>query len=282
MTFDGKAFGKEIVGVVKEYVRDTIAPVLARLDAIEQRQPEKGERGDKGDKGDPGANGADGERGPQGEPGEKGERGEKGEPGDRGPEGPPGKDGAPGVVGEKGDKGDPGDPGPAGDPGKDGANGKDGADGVGLAGAVIDRSGNLVLALTDGTTRELGLVVGRDGQKGDPGQDGKDGADGLGFDDLEVVHDGKRTFTFRFAKGEKVTEFPFTLPVVLDCGVFKSGETYAAGDGVTWGGSFWIAQKDTTDKPGEGDGWRLAVKKGRDGKDGIMKAEKPKQPLKVG
>lgn len=297
MTFDGKAFGKEIVGVVKEYVRDTIAPILVRLDAIEKRQPEKGERG------------------PQGEPGEKGERGERGEkgdPGDRGPEGPPGKDGAPGAVGEKGDKGesgadgssgergpqgeagqrgergekgekgDPGDPGPAGDPGRDGANGKDGADGVGLAGAVIDRSGGLILTLTDGTTRELGLVVGRDGQKGDPGQDGKDGADGLGFDDLEVVHDGLRTFTFRFAKGEKVKEFPFTLPVVLDCGVFKAGETYAAGDGVTWGGSFWIAQKDTTDKPGEGDGWRLSVKKGRDGKDGIVKAEKPKQPLKVG
>ncbi|MEC9246286.1 MAG: hypothetical protein VYB05_16095 [Pseudomonadota bacterium] len=282
MTFDGKAFGKEIVGVVKEYVRDTIAPILVRLDAIEKRQPEKGERGEKGEKGDPGANGADGERGPQGEPGETGERGEKGEPGDRGPEGPPGKDGAPGAVGEKGDKGDPGDPGPAGDPGKDGANGKDGADGVGLAGAVIDRSGNLILTLTDGSTRELGIVVGRDGQKGEPGQDGKDGADGLGFDDLEVVHDGLRTFTFRFAKGEQVKEFPFTLPVVLDCGVFKSGETYTAGDGVTWGGSFWIAQKDTTDKPGEGDGWRLAVKKGRDGKDGIMKAEKPKQPLKVG
>lgn len=282
MTFDGKAFGKEIVGVVKEYVRDTIAPILVRLDAIEKRQPEKGERGEKGDKGDPGANGADGERGPQGEPGETGERGEKGEPGDRGPEGPPGKDGAPGVVGEKGDKGDPGDPGPAGDPGKDGANGKDGADGVGLAGAVIDRSGNLILTLTDGSTRDLGIVVGRDGQKGEPGQDGKDGADGLGFDDLEVVHDGLRAFTFRFAKGEKVKEFPFTLPVVLDCGVFKSGETYAAGDGVTWGGSFWIAQKDTMEKPGEGDGWRLAVKKGRDGKDGVMKAEKPKQPLKVG
>lgn len=282
MTFDGKAFGKEIVGVVKEYVRDTIAPILVRLDAIEKRQPEKGERGEKGDKGDAGANGADGERGPQGEPGEKGERGErgeKGETGDPGPEGPPGKDGAPGVVGEKGD---PGDPGPVGDPGRDGANGKDGADGVGLAGAVIDRSGGLILTLTDGTTRELGLVVGRDGQKGEPGQDGVDGADGLGFDDLEVVHDGLRTFTFRFAKGEKVKEFPFTLPVVLDCGVFKSGNTYSSGDGVTWGGSFWIAQKDTTDKPGEGDGWRLAVKKGRDGKDGIVKAEKPKQPLKVG
>lgn len=249
MTFDGKAFGQEIVGVVKNYVRDAIAPVLVRLDAIEKRQPEKGERGDKGEKGE---------------------------------QGPIGLSGADGAPGEKGERGPQGDAGPAGKDGKDGAKGRDGADGVGMAGAVIDRSGNLILTLTDGTTRELGLVVGRDGEKGAPGQDGKDGVDGFGFEDLEVIHDGLRCFTFRFTKGDRVKEFPFTVPVVLDRGVFKSGEAYAAGDGVTWGGSFWIAQKDTADKPGDGDGWRLAVKKGRDGKDGIMKTDQPKQPLKVG
>jgi hypothetical protein len=44
---------------------------------------------------------------------------------------------------------------------------------------------------------------------------------------------------------------------------------YRKGDGVTWGGSFWIAQKDAPEgRPGLSDDWRLAVKKGRDGRDG--------------
>lgn len=48
----------------------------------------------------------------------------------------------------------------------------------------------------------------------------------------------------------------------------RQGVKYLEGDGVTWGGSFWIAQKDTATKPDGGE-WRLAVKKGRDGKDGL-------------
>ena len=82
------------------------------------------------------------------------------------------------------------------------------------------------------------------------------------------MHDGGRGFTFRFVRGEQIKEFAFTLPVVLDRGVFKVGETYQAGDGVTWGGSYWIAQGETAEKPDSGKGWRLAVKRGRDGKDG--------------
>jgi hypothetical protein len=62
----------------------------------------------------------------------------------------------------------------------------------------------------------------------------------------------------------------FRVPTVIDRGVHRDSEQYKAGDGVTSGGSFWIAQKDDPPgKPGEADsGWRLAVKKGRDGKDG--------------
>lgn len=99
-------------------------------------------------------------------------------------------------------------------------------------------------------------------------KDGKDGADGLGFEDLEVQHDGERTFTVRFVRGEKVKEFAFKVPVVIERGVYRAGQTYERGDGVTRDGSFWIAQKDTAAKPGESPDWRMAVKKGRDGKDG--------------
>lgn len=62
-----------------------------------------------------------------------------------------------------------------------------------------------------------------------------------------------------------------SIPVVIDRGVFKADSEYRSGDGVTWGGSYWVATKDEpAGKPGEpgSDGWRLAVKRGRDGKDG--------------
>jgi hypothetical protein len=95
--------------------------------------------------------------------------------------------------------------------------------------------------------------------------EGKPGVDGIGFDDMAAEYDGERTITLRFERGETVKTFSFDMPVVLDRGVWKDGE-YKAGDGVTWGGSFWIAQKDTESKPGGGEDWRLAVKRGQDGK----------------
>jgi integrin beta 3 len=77
--------------------------------------------------------------------------------------------------------------------------------------------------------------------------------------------DGGRTLRWQF--GSNVVEVK--TAIVLDAGVWKDGTAYSQGDGVTWAGSFWIAQGDTSAKPGgESDDWRLAVKRGRDGKDG--------------
>lgn len=111
-------------------------------------------------------------------------------------------------------------------------------------------------------------LPGRDGKDGKDGEHGADGADGLGFDDLDVAYDGERSITLRFSQGERIKEFPLTLPIPLDRGQFKSGEDYVRGDATTYGGSLWIAQKSTADKPGTSDAWRLAVKCGRDGKNG--------------
>lgn len=135
-------------------------------------------------------------------------------------------------------------------------------DGVGLADALIDRDGGLVLTLTDGTLKALGVVVGKDGEPGAAG------TDGLGFDDLDVVDDGMG-FVLRFSRGDQVKEFRVAKPTLADCyrGVWREG-AHKAGDAVTWGGSLWIAQRDTEAKPETDDSWRLAVKKGRDGKDG--------------
>ena len=61
----------------------------------------------------------------------------------------------------------------------------------------------------------------------------------------------------------------FALPVVIYRGVFKEGMTYAKGDSVTWGGSTWIADRETKDKPDLVDtGWILTAKKGQPGKQG--------------
>jgi hypothetical protein len=101
-------------------------------------------------------------------------------------------------------------------------------------------------------------------KNGDPG---KDGIDALGFDDFEQIFDGKRTYTMRYTRGDQVKEFAFKIPSLIECGVFKEGQQYERGDGVTWGGSYWIAQTDTKSKPGDGNSdWRLAVKSGRNGK----------------
>lgn len=142
---------------------------------------------------------------------------------------------------------------------KDGDPGKDG---LGLADALIDRDGGLVLTMTDGTTKSLGQVVGKDG---DPGKDGEV----FTLDDFDIIPlDDERSFKFCFTRGDVLHSFEFAFPVVLDRGVWAEGKAYEKGDATTWAGSLWIAQRDAPGKPDTADsGWRLSVKKGRDGKD---------------
>lgn len=100
-------------------------------------------------------------------------------------------------------------------------------------------------------------------------QPGPPGRDGMGFDDMTMEYDGERTFSFVFRQGENVKRYDHVVPIVLDRGVFKEGSDYVKGDGVSYGGCFWIAQKETASKPGTDPTWRLAVKKGRDAKDAV-------------
>ena len=60
-------------------------------------------------------------------------------------------------------------------------------------------------------------------------------------------------------------------------GVFKDGQSYERGDTVTWGGSLWHCDVPaTTSKPdGAEKHWTLAAKKGRDGRDGVVKSREP-------
>lgn len=93
-----------------------------------------------------------------------------------------------------------------------------------------------------------------------------------GIAELRIDQTG-REFTL-FARTSSGAEVSKSVKVasLVDKGVFKAGNDYEAGDGVTWGGSFFIAQKDAPGgHPGEpgSDGWRLAVKRGRDSSKGI-------------
>lgn len=155
--------------------------------------------------------------------------------------------------------------------GKDGTNG---ADGVGLAGAVIDRDGELVLTNTKGDAFRLGKVIGSDGQKG---LDGKDGAD---FTNTVFEYDGERTLTIRGTAGE-ITK---TLPIPMDRGYWRDGLKAEKGDVYTEDGSAWIALKSTDKKPsiGNAEDWRMFARKGRDGRQGDAgKDYVPPQPVKL-
>lgn len=152
-----------------------------------------------------------------------------------------------------------------GTPGKDGEPGAAGRDGASIVSLVIDRGGHLIAALGDGAQRDLGLIVGKDG---DNGKDGAPGRDGFGFDDLsaELVD---RDLVLTFIRGDEKKSFTLPLPIVVDRGVFRTDAAYKRGDSVTWAGCSWIAQEDVAEeKPNVSKKWRLAVKCGRDGKDG--------------
>ena len=116
--------------------------------------------------------------------------------------------------------------------------------------------------------------------------DGRDGRDALPLEsfDLSLAEDG-RTVTVKMQAGETVLEKSLKIASVLDRGVYKSEAEYECGDAVTHGGSLWIAQTDAPEgAPGlGGKGWRLAVKKGRDGKDLRDNASTidPKKPVEI-
>src|SRR5574343_1830102 len=185
----------------------------------------------------------------------------KGEPGPAGPQGPPGE------MGPRGEKGDPGERGERGEMGAVGAQGIPGRDG---------RDG------APGAAGEKGMD-GKDGRDGLDGKDGRDGVDGLSFEDLTREQIDHRTFVLRAVRGDQTKDVGrFVMPSLIYRGVYEAGKSYQAGDATSWAGSWWIAEKDTTAKPGDANeasrAWRLAVKKGADGKPGPQGPEGPRGP----
>jgi integrin beta 3 len=250
-----------------------------------------GKDGRDGIDGKDGAPGRDGEKGLDGLPGERGPQGEKGEKGDVGERGPAGEAGPQGESGERGEKGLDGADGKDGLDGKDGApglNGKDGRDGLNGKDADEDAIVRRVLASVDAIVQKAidampkprdgrdGLpgVPGAPGEKGMDGRDGtngihgKDGRDGIDWSDFdaELDEDG-RTIVIAMGKGDQkvVKRLKTSIPVFRHS--WKADHKYEKGDCVNWGGSMWVALKDSPDRPSsEGSGWQLAVRRGADPK----------------
>ncbi|WP_084581778.1 hypothetical protein [Sphingomonas azotifigens] len=145
------------------------------------------------------------------------------------------------------------------------------ADGIGLADALIDRFGELVLTMTDGSIRKLGQVVGSDAdmpalerQLREMVEAIPKPKDAFELEDLSVESDdGGRIIRLCFCAGGVSKSFDLSIPVTIYRGVWREGD-YKAGDAVTWAGSLWIADADTAAKPETDTSWKLAVKRGRD------------------
>ncbi len=149
------------------------------------------------------------------------------------------------------------------------------SDGVGLAGAIQDHKGHLVVTLTNGATVDVGQVAGKDADMDalraeikamvDALPKPRDGVDGFGFDEIDIVvaDDG---VALKFTRGDEVKAF--ALPVPFYRGVFSTEKAYRKANTVTWGGSLWFALKDNpAGKPDAPDSdWVLSVKKGQNAK----------------
>jgi collagen type III alpha len=258
-----------IADVMVTAVKAAMAPLVmkcaaleAQINVLEARAAVPGPPGPQGERGEAGLNGHDGVGGAPGLPGRDGADGKDAPAVDL--EAvvarvtaliPMPKDGRDGIDG------------------KDGLNGKD-APAVDLE-EVARRAAAFVPAGKDGAAGRDGQpgvpgVPGRDGAPGEPGEKGLDGAPGrdgtLEGASLEQVDE--RSWRLARPDGAPLVGV-FKSPSVLDRGVYQTGRTYEKGDGVTYGGSFWIAQDATNEKPGDGaTKWRLAVKAGREGREG--------------
>jgi ketosteroid isomerase-like protein len=236
-----KLLADDIISSVKEYIEKALSPIDNRLKQLEARPaPEKGEKGDAGVNGKDGADGRSVDL----------------------------NDVLPLVDKFLADIRIPSD-------GKDGINGTNGRDGIDGKSVTVEQVREMFLDMYQIHQAQWALDFERRAQdvlqrsidrieKPKDGKDGKDGRDGLGVEDFTLSIDG-RDVTATIKRGDFVKSHTVRVPALLDRGVFKEGAVYEKGDGVTWGGSFWIAQKDAPEgKPGSSPDWRLAVKAGRD------------------
>ena len=167
-----------------------------------------------------------------------------------------------------------GEQGPQGVSGEKGADGKHGAD---VTDALIDRDGALVLTLSDGRTKSLGVVVGKDGAAG------ANGRDGLSMADVTREYDAAaHEVVERWTVAGEAKELRYPAGGIRPGGFWAEGMKCHALQAITHDGALWIAKRDTATKPciEKRDDWQLAARKGRDGRDG-KDGKPPPAPVKL-
>lgn len=178
---------------------------------------------------------------------------------------------------------------PSGRDGKDGKDGESikgdagekGADGIGLAGAMIDRDGNLQITMTNGEVKNLGPVVGKDGSNGTNGTDGKDGLSLDSFD-MEYLPESHEISIKAVCQGRS-KEIRYSAGGIRPAGYWREGTKAKAGEAWVHDGSLWVAMKDCASKPATNDdGWIIAARKGRDGERGSSGKPVDTSPIKLG
>lgn len=180
------------------------------------------------------------------------------------------KDGKDGLDGADGKDGLDGSDGLIGQKGADGVNGRDGKDGkdgesVSAETVIASVSASFERRFSDmqlSWERQARDTFEKAVDRIPIPKDGVNGKDALPVESIGIVQDG-RDVVIKLGDTKHVIK----LDTVIDRGVWREAE-YEKGDAVTYGGSLWIAQ-DSGDHgaPGTSKAWRLAVKKGRDGKD---------------
>lgn len=99
-------------------------------------------------------------------------------------------------------------------------------------------------------------------------KDGKDGKDALALTDIKTELIGK-SIKMTLTDGIDTTEKTIKIPFLEYKEVFNKDKSYEIGDVVTRSGSLWVKTTEDNGIPGDNkSGWKLAVKKGRDGTDG--------------
>jgi integrin beta 3 len=294
--------------IIRSVVEAEVDRAVARLPVPQNgKDGATGERGIAGERGEPG---------PQGERGEPGPAGGKGEPGPQGAAGDagiPGPAGAPGAPGDRGEQGIAGETGKPGADGKDGTPGRDGKDAdPEFVRAEVARAVAAIPAAKDGTPGKDAIAVeilpGIDESKSyprgtyaeyrggeirairntDPITDGLEKAgwvvsrNGIADESEETLDEGRTIRrTTVYTSGRKFVRESKTAAIIYRQ-VWREGE-YLPGDIVTWSGSTWHCQEQTTDKPGISAAWKLMVKRGNDGKDGkdAGAGTAPREPVKL-
>ena len=304
VNFDPTEFGKAM-GVL---IRDATAPLLRRIEELEGRQPVRGADGKDGSDGksvtvaDVAPLIAEQVRAavdaiPKPQDGKDGEKGKDAEPVNVDAivdvvvaklldsprldtladvkasaavveylKANPPKDGRDGKDGERG---------PQGERGATGEAGKDGRDGLNVRDMLRNADGHLIAVMSDGTTRDLGEFVGKDGAPG------KDGRDGVAMPTIEW--DGERTVTVKAHTGEVLQVAKIGIP--MDKGYWRHGMSCEKGDIVTHDGIAWIALRETRATPtvANKEDWRIFTRKGKDGDRGPQGPKgEPPTPVKLG